>query len=217
MSDENTQSQQGPIPYARFQEVVAAKNAAEAKVQEISGRLETFQVQLDEAKAQAQAKAQEAEAKAQEMANLSLQHQMETTLLREGIQDKEVMDFLSFKYNGVKVEGDAQKPSFQDWFKDYKAGEPVVLKPFQKADTQTQQTQEVQTQQANTQTQQTQVAKKAGSEDAVVPDQSHSARTGTGEAVSNLTPHSLAKMTSEQIKQMGGMSEILKRLPGRPA
>lgn len=212
MADENVEGTGNMIPYARFAEVVSQKNKAEsdkaameAKLQELTAQVSTYESKVQEAQAAA-------EAKAQEVVRMRLQHDMDVTLLRDGIGDKEVQGFLTYKYGTVEAKEDGTKPSFADWYNTYKATDPAVLKPFlKKAETQTQTETQGQTQDQTQGQTQTQGIKKA--ETAAVPDQSHAARTGSGEALSNLTPHSLARMTPDQIKQMGGMGEILKLLP----
>ena len=210
MSDHNEDGKS--IPYARFQEVVAAKNAAEARLKELESSVSTLEANLATAQ-------QEAEAKAAALIQAQAKHDMTVTLLSDGVDDGEVTEFLAFKYQSAKK--DNPDTSFADWYAEYKASDPAVLKPFQRqaqtqqaaptqtqAQTQTQQATQVETQQA-TQVETQQPKKGEG----VVQDQSLENRTGASDAISNLTPHSLAKMTKAQIEQMGGMAEIIRRMP----
>lgn len=217
MADDN----QGSIPYARFQEAIAAKNAAEAKVEKLTNELNTVRTQFETSIAQVQ---EQVDAKEAEIAQIRLQHDMDRTLLADGINDEGVIDYLRFKYSGVEKPEDGEKPGFSDWYGNYKKEKPTILQPFlKKAESKTRET-NTGTQQQNAGGQQntsgTEQANTSGGQQTEIKkneegatDQSHNGRTGNTEAISNLTPQSLSKMSHEQIKQMGGWDAILSQLP----
>ena len=184
------------IPYARFQELTVQHAAAEKRATAAEAALEKARGQFESSIATVQ---EQVTAKDRELASVRLQHDMDRTLLADGIADAGVVDYLRFKFNNIETAEGEEAQGFGDWFASYKEGKPALLQSFMK------QAENAAPPPAPVPT------PPPGPRKASVPpiDTSNNGRTGANGAVSAITPESLAKMTPEQIKQMGGMDAII--------
>jgi len=118
------------VTYERFAELVALKN----KTIEELGTLRASVTELKAGHTNALTKLQQEVTAATEKATLLEKDKGWSDnlidLAREGIHDAEITDYLRYKYDHLPVEDGKEKPSFTDWFQEYKATEPTVLTPF---------------------------------------------------------------------------------------
>lgn len=107
------------VPYARLQEALSERN--------------TLREQLIEARAQAAAWASERgayEGRVRELEERATWAGHEASLAREGIADRDVVDYVRYQYGRAEKSKDGSLPEFGGWWQKYRDSKPAVLAPF---------------------------------------------------------------------------------------
>lgn len=193
----------GMIPESRFSEVISERNEARAKL---------AQLEQDLAKANAR-NDRLVEKHAQTVEEMQTQHQeqllkLEVNSALGDIDDEDVRDLLIRKHQRLEPEEGQEAPSFTEWFREFKASEPTILKPYLKAA-------------------EPEPSKPAPAPAAPAPAQASAAppkpaqpaqdptvnagpTQGDTPDLSKLTPQQLAQMPKEQLDAMGGMQAVIR-------
>lgn len=107
------------VPYARFAEILAERNALRGQVAQLEGQATTFAAERTTWERKI-AEAEEARTWAGHEANLA----------REGIADRDVAEFVRYQYSRAEKGKDGAAPAFDEWWKGYRESKPAVLAPF---------------------------------------------------------------------------------------
>ena len=63
-----------------------------------------------------------------ELSNAGVQNEINLTFAKAGIEDESISDYIKFKYSNASVEEGQEKSSFSDFFNDFKAADPAILR-----------------------------------------------------------------------------------------
>jgi hypothetical protein len=122
------------IPKARLDEVLAKLAAAEKAKATAEKKAETWQAKYEAAAADVIAAREEGEAK---LAELQDKYETDKVFGAAGIDDPDVIDLVRTKYAKAEAPTNEDgtpgtKPALADWYKEYAATKPAILRPFLK-------------------------------------------------------------------------------------
>lgn len=124
MADEqNPQS----IPYDRFAAVNQERNQYKQQLEESQSKYHSLTQKLEQELGGWQQKYQALESQHQDVI---LNHTMDKTVLTDGVDDPDVIDFLKYKYKAQQPTEGQAVPGFADWYAQYKEGQPAILAKY---------------------------------------------------------------------------------------
>jgi hypothetical protein len=106
------------------QDEYTALKAMEAKATAATTRLDGFEASF---KDRLDALAAERDTAVSALSEAKTGFDVDRTLLGAGIKDESVIDFLRFKHGKADANEAGEKPSFGDWFTEYKGTKPAIL------------------------------------------------------------------------------------------
>lgn len=118
----------------RFNEVLSARNAAREELATLRADVTELKAGHSSALEELQGKVEEAAKEAAKLAGEKSWAESMIDLARDGVEDEEIVDYLRYKYDRLEVEEGKDKPTFSEWYGEYKATEPTVLRPFLSGD-----------------------------------------------------------------------------------
>jgi len=119
--------EQETVSFERFAALQKELASANAEREKLAAKLKTTETTYEK---QLKAAQEAAETATKQLAEQELTWSMDRALLTDGIDDPDVREFLQHKFSSVAPQEGAEKPSFGDWFTEYTAASPAVLRPF---------------------------------------------------------------------------------------
>jgi hypothetical protein len=118
------------VTYDRFSELVGIKNSAVSELADLRANVVELKAGHTTALDKLQTEVTTAQEKTTKLEEDKGWSDNLIDLAKDGIHDAEITEFLRYKHEHAEVAEGAEKPSFGDWFQEYKATEPAVLTPF---------------------------------------------------------------------------------------